>query len=79
MHVTYVLQTTLLIIKADQALPAPLLTDLDRFALVIAAYCHDVDHDGASTACSASRKPAASISDRSSAFCSKHPAGMATH
>ena len=46
-HVTYVLQTTLLMIKADQALPRPCLTDLDRLALLIAAYCHDVDHDGA--------------------------------
>lgn len=48
-HVTYVLQTTLLIIKADQQLAHPLLNDLDRLALVIAAYCHDVDHDGASS------------------------------
>ena len=46
-HVTYVLQCTLLIIKADEQLEEPLLTDLDRLALLIAAYCHDVDHDGA--------------------------------
>lgn len=43
---TYVLQTTLLIIKADLQLPHPILNDLDRLALVIAAYCHDLDHDG---------------------------------
>lgn len=45
-HVTYVLQTTFLIIKADQQLSEPLLTSLDYLALLLSALCHDIDHDG---------------------------------
>ena len=45
-HVTYVLQTTFLIIRADQQLPEPLLTSLDYLALLLSALCHDIDHDG---------------------------------
>ena len=45
-HVTYVLQTTFLIIAADQQLSEPLLTSLDYLALLLSALCHDIDHDG---------------------------------
>lgn len=55
MHACYVLQATHLIVHATKATGA--LPDTAHLALLIAALCHDIDHDGA--ACwSAWRAPA---------------------
>ena len=43
-HVVHVLHTVYLILMTTEA--ARCLTRLDQLALLIAALCHDIDHDG---------------------------------
>jgi len=48
-HVVYVLHTTYMMLMRSQVSKS--LNRVDQLVLLIAALCHDVDHDGKTTSC----------------------------